>query len=349
MVSEIGANHSNVIAQIRMTINSSATIQPASNPTHPDCDTILTLNWFHRKNDVLYTAVTAAQQELAKCTMDLKNHNTKATMDLTKCLIIEELKINSNAGERDIHTESHIKVLELTKTLTMLETTGIKMPKSHAIIEQLSAALTAIGDVITASNGAAHSKITQLQAALAITTFETTGAGTNTATIEPLKVTAGLQTNVSKEKTFASLPTPPSTSTPSPVKKTPGLAPTAKGPLKSFSDAVKSRPDEEPLTPPPVSTANRTVTTTKRDTTVEPNKPTESTLSHFMGLVPDNYGKSTRQYREIDNFRVPPHIRPKLTNRPAVLRPLNRPLKMMSPQPTTLKRQQLAKAQMSSP
>jgi hypothetical protein len=162
--------------------------------------------------------------------MDLKNHSTKATMELTKCLNIEDLKINSNVDERDIHTESHIKVLELTKTLTMLETTGIKMPKSHVIIEHLSAALTAIGDVITASNGVTHSKITQLQATLPITTFETTGAGTNTATIEPLKVTVGLQTNVSKEKTFASLSTPPSTSTPSPVKETPPQ----KGPLNHF-------------------------------------------------------------------------------------------------------------------
>jgi hypothetical protein len=205
-------------------------------------------------------------------------------MELAKCLSVEELKINSNGGEQDIHTESHLKVLELTKTLTTLEKTGIAMPKSHAIIEQLSAALTAIGDVITASNGAAHSKITQLQAALTITTSATTGAGApNTATIEPLKVTTGPQTNLSKEKTLPSMPTPPSTSNTSPVKETPGLAPTAKGPLKSFSDAVKSRPDEKPLTPPPVSTTKRTMTTTKRDTTVEPDKPTESTLSHFMG------------------------------------------------------------------
>jgi hypothetical protein len=38
MVSEIGANRSNVITQIRMTINSNGTIQPASNPTYPNCD-----------------------------------------------------------------------------------------------------------------------------------------------------------------------------------------------------------------------------------------------------------------------------------------------------------------------
>jgi hypothetical protein len=60
-------------------------------------------------------------------------------MELAKCLSAEELKINSNGGEQDIHTESYLKVPELTKTLTMLETTGIAMPKSHAIIEQLSA------------------------------------------------------------------------------------------------------------------------------------------------------------------------------------------------------------------
>jgi hypothetical protein len=64
MVSEIGVHHSNVIAQIRMTINSSATIQPASNPTYPNCDTIMTLDSFHRKNDVLCTAVTTAQTAL---------------------------------------------------------------------------------------------------------------------------------------------------------------------------------------------------------------------------------------------------------------------------------------------
>jgi hypothetical protein len=60
MVSEIGTNHSNVIAQIRMTINSSTTIQPASNPTYPNCDMIMTVDSFHPKNDVLCTAVTAA-------------------------------------------------------------------------------------------------------------------------------------------------------------------------------------------------------------------------------------------------------------------------------------------------
>jgi hypothetical protein len=190
MVSEIGVNHSNVIAQIHMIINSSATIQPTSNPTYPNCDTIITFDSFHRKNDVLCTAVTATQTALSQCTVDLKNHYTKATMEIAKCLSVEELKINSNGGDQDIYTESHLKVLELTKTLTTLGKTGIGMPKSHAIIEQLSAALTAIGDVITASNGAAHSKITQLQASLTITTSETTGAGApNTATIEPLKVT----------------------------------------------------------------------------------------------------------------------------------------------------------------
>jgi hypothetical protein len=66
MVSEIGVNHSYVIAQIRMTINSSGTIQPASSPTYPNCDTIITLDSFHRKNDVLCATVTAAQTALAQ-------------------------------------------------------------------------------------------------------------------------------------------------------------------------------------------------------------------------------------------------------------------------------------------